>query len=340
MKLLGVPIVVAYLCELASALSASGIIQKESARSSIVPVQQHDDTFRSDTTLRFMRRKRAKEEPEKEPAKLGPVEDVGNALEEADKGDSDLEARFGDMMDGKFPKIPKAENPIEAAGKAIEKADEDAAKAIAGKETAEKKPAEQKPAEVKTEEPKPKIVNEPEDKEVPSVPGCKNAQKGWKDKKGHDCEDYAEGEWCDRNGRYGDGWLDEWGNFEDVATNGKSAPEVCCVCGGGVRKGGAFQGPAGAPVSGDEAAPSPAAPPSPAGPLLGSMKYRPLQEQGFHGEDVIHVDQETMTGDWGREFGPAAGHRDVRKICKEHPGNEWCLLHGYYDKKKKSHQQD
>lgn len=171
---------------------------------------------------------------------------------------------------------------------------------------------------------------EPEDKEVPSVPGCKNAPKGWQDKKGNDCEDYAEGEWCTRRGGYGDAWLDDWGTFEDVAKNGVSAKTACCVCGGGHVKGGGAPAPAGV-VGG---APAPAGAPGMApmpGPILGGMAYRPLQSQGYEGEHVMHEDGETMTDDWGREFGPQSGSRDIKKICEEHPGNEWCELHGYYD---------
>jgi len=173
---------------------------------------------------------------------------------------------------------------------------------------------------------------EPEEKEVPSVPGCRNSPKGWADTKDRDCEDYAEGEWCTRHGGYGDAWLDEWGTFEEVANKGKSAKEACCVCGGGQRKG---EEPSEKPsTSSGSDAPAPPAAPAPAikGPILGTKSGRALQEQGYSGELVAHEDQVTMTSDWGREFGPHAGHRDIKTICLETPGNEWCELHGYYDK--------
>lgn len=195
----------------------------------------------------------------------------------------------------------------------------------------EKKPEEKEPAS--------EDKDEPEDKEVPSVPGCKNSPKGWMDKKGNDCEDYAEGEWCNRHGGYGDAWLDEWGTFEDVATKGKSAKQVCCVCGGGVHEdedvpSGLAPSPAAAP-SGSPAA-APAGSPALTGPILGTKGGRPLQSQGYSGDLVAHEDGSTMTSDWGREFGPHAGHRDIRTICAESPGNEWCELHGYYDSRERS----
>jgi hypothetical protein len=362
MKLnIGRSTVLVCLFEIASTLNAGSEVRK-----TIAPVQslpQHE-AFRSDSTLRFLRRTdtlppnlkkvpafqegpllkalklaKASEGPDKaegkEGANVGPIEEVGNALEKADK---DAGKNAERAMDGKPPKIPKVGkvgNPIEEAGEAMEEADKDAGKQIKdlqdpdlqhgpeGIDKDKEAPEKVEPA-VAEEEP----IEQPEDKEVPSVPGCKNSVKGWKDTRDQDCEDYAEGEWCTRHGRYGDGWLDEWGNFEDLAVGGKSATEVCCVCGGGVRK----------PSPGSEGGAPAAAPPAgaPMGPLFGTKVNRPLQEQGYHGKPVEHVDQETMTSDWGREFGPAANHRDFRSICAEHPGNEWCLMHGYFDKKTRS----
>jgi len=162
-----------------------------------------------------------------------------------------------------------------------------------------------------------------------SVDGCRNSPKGWQDSQGQDCDDYASGEWCTRYGRYDDGWLDEWGSFEDRATDGKAATQACCVCGGGISKNPVAPAPAdasAAPSPAEAAAPSPGPAPGPG--VDYTMAYRPLQEQGFHGDLVMHEDQETMTGDWGREFGPqSSGHKDLRKICADHPGNEWCLKH-------------
>mmetsp|Transcript_111146 Transcript_111146/g.358532 ORF Transcript_111146/g.358532 Transcript_111146/m.358532 type:complete len:112 (-) Transcript_111146:151-486(-) len=47
-------------------------------------------------------------------------------------------------------------------------------------------------------------------------------------------------------------------------------------------------------------------------------------EQGLSGPLVEHDDGETYTADWGREFGPKAGHRHVLDICKDYPDNQWC----------------
>jgi hypothetical protein len=204
-------------------------------------------------------------------------------------------------------------NPIEQIGSAIADAAQDVQNAPMYKVQAE----------------------QPEDKEVSSVPGCKNFPKGWADAKGNDCEDYAEGQWCTRHGGYGEGWLDEWGTFGNVTDKvitGKTAQQACCVCGGG------FQEYPQMLLAGSAPAAAPAGTPIPGitGPILGSKTGRVLQAQGFSGKLVIHEDAKTMTDDWGREFGPNAGHKDIKTICQDHPGNEWCSLHGYYGYGKKS----
>lgn len=53
-----------------------------------------------------------------------------------------------------------------------------------------------------------------------------------------------------------------------------------------------------------------------------------LPEQGFDGENVAHIDGETSTDDWRKEFGP--GQPDTYdSICSKHPNSEWCRLNGY-----------
>jgi len=87
--------------------------------------------------------------------------------------------------------------------------------------------------------------------------------------------------------------------------------------------------PAAAPAA--SPAGSPGAAPGPEGAeVLEDKLDRPLQEQGVSGPLVQHVDMETHTSDWRQEFGPDAGHRSFRAICADHPDNEWCRLHGYY----------
>lgn len=55
-----------------------------------------------------------------------------------------------------------------------------------------------------------------------------------------------------------------------------------------------------------------------------------LPAQGYWGKLVEHEDQKTITADWGQEFGPAADHRNMYQICKDHPDNAWCRNQGYH----------
>jgi hypothetical protein len=351
---------------------------------------KHDaphETFRSDSTLsKFMRRK-ARDKVKEHPHPNNPLEDVGEAAEDADEAATDPDTytvpttpkipevhvpdvtmpttpempKVPDISTPKIPEVTMPPNPVEAAGKAAEEADkasgemavpfgnpidavgeaaEDADKAVRngadnlgdldsgifeGGDSS--KQGKQGDVQEELHGCEPSTYGCEPGKEVASVPGCRNSVKGWTDKKGQDCEDYEEGEWCTRFGGYGDGWLDDWPKFEELATNGRAATRVCCVCGGGIRSeevgmiGGA---PGPAPYY--AAAPGPAI----------TRPIRGLQSQGFMGDLVEHEDESTMTEDWGKEFGPASGHRDIALICREHKDNEWCLMHGYYDTYTKS----
>lgn len=256
---------------------------------------------------------------------------VGDTMKDMQKGSQKVESVVG-QKDKKVAN-PDGGNPLgdankklndvltgEAAADAMDDATKAATATVAPKERVSKKAEESEEAE---------------EKEVPSVPGCHNSPKNWEDTKGNDCEDYAEGEWCNRRGGETEEWMDDWGSFEDVATFGNSAPKVCCVCGGGRHPGNMFDGPVyqtgGAPSPAGAGSPNPAPMPAPASPQWDKLG-RPLPVQGFKGKLVEHEDQVTMTDDWGMEFGPRAGHRDIRAVCAEHPGNEWCDVHGYYDK--------
>lgn len=64
-------------------------------------------------------------------------------------------------------------------------------------------------------------------------------------------------------------------------------------------------------------------------PWYPSKEEGPLPEQGVSGVLVEHDDDETATGDWRREFGPAAKHRTVEEICRDHADNVWCKGHMY-----------
>lgn len=99
---------------------------------------------------------------------------------------------------------------------------------------------------------------------------------------------------------------------------------------------------AAAPAPAPAGAPGPAAPggPQPSGLSAKSFKgwfknmseKTPLYEQGFEGKRVAHNDGKTVAGDWGQEFGPSSGARSAKEICSEFRNNEWCRLHGYYDR--------
>jgi len=266
----------------------------------------YGDAFRSDTTLRFMRKIHEQSREEVQDGLHQGMEGAQTPIEDAQKA----EDKFNKHMD-KLTGTKSAAQPTKKDTKEANKS-----KKGEGHRQLRKK-------------------GQAEKEEAASVPGCENVP-GWMDAKDKDCQDYAEGEFCTRHGGYGDAWLDEWGTFEDVSVKGKSAKEACCVCGGGDREGEeAAEAPEPAKGGSAPAAPggsAPAAGPSPAAAVLESKEGRPLQEQGFAGELVEHEDENTMTEDWGREFGPRAGHRDIKTICKEHPDNEWCSLHGYHDR--------
>jgi hypothetical protein len=67
----------------------------------------------------------------------------------------------------------------------------------------------------------------------PTPAGCVNVP-GFADTEGDGCAAYAAGHWCDSmNGGTGPGWEESWGTIQSYATNGKSAFDECCVCGGG-----------------------------------------------------------------------------------------------------------
>lgn len=54
-----------------------------------------------------------------------------------------------------------------------------------------------------------------------------------------------------------------------------------------------------------------------------------LPAQGYWGKLVEHEDMKTVNADWGREFGPQAGHESYRAICAKNPDNPWCYEQGY-----------
>jgi hypothetical protein len=65
---------------------------------------------------------------------------------------------------------------------------------------------------------------------------CMDLTIGWVDSQNLTCGDYIQFELCTSGGDYGSNWHFP-GNFSDYATNGQSAIEACCACGGGVAEG-------------------------------------------------------------------------------------------------------
>lgn len=81
------------------------------------------------------------------------------------------------------------------------------------------------------------------------------------------------------------------------------------------------------------AAAGPAPGPVPMGPYFGGKVVRPLPEQGFEGKlEQPYRSEDQQVENWQREFGPKAGHRSFTSICADFKNNEWCRLHGYYDR--------
>ena len=64
-----------------------------------------------------------------------------------------------------------------------------------------------------------------------SAEDCDDA--GFVDSEGDTCRNYVDLGWCTPEGGYGPPWGEDWGEFSDYAnSDGLSAPEVCCGCGG------------------------------------------------------------------------------------------------------------
>mmetsp|Transcript_15805 Transcript_15805/g.45048 ORF Transcript_15805/g.45048 Transcript_15805/m.45048 type:complete len:751 (-) Transcript_15805:83-2335(-) len=83
--------------------------------------------------------------------------------------------------------------------------------------------------------------------------GCADVDV-WEDEDGDTCEDYAFSQYCTTDGKPGKGWNEEWGGLAAFASNGRSAIQACCVCGGGVR--GGHDAPTQAPGAAAAAQPS------------------------------------------------------------------------------------
>lgn len=62
---------------------------------------------------------------------------------------------------------------------------------------------------------------------------CFDQQSDWKDYRGNTCSDYVRKHWCTRNGGIGVNWKKPDAYCDMYGTNGMSAWETCCACGGG-----------------------------------------------------------------------------------------------------------
>lgn len=54
----------------------------------------------------------------------------------------------------------------------------------------------------------------------------------WSSSTGARCSDYQRNDWCTEDGEAGSGWGGDWGSIESYATDGLSAFDACCTCGG------------------------------------------------------------------------------------------------------------
>jgi len=57
-----------------------------------------------------------------------------------------------------------------------------------------------------------------------------------------------------------------------------------------------------------------------------------LPTQGYWGKLVSHDDMETVTEDWGVEFGSHAGFGTEESYCKSYCNTKWCIRRGYCDR--------
>ena len=54
---------------------------------------------------------------------------------------------------------------------------------------------------------------------------------GFIDNGGDNCQRYGDNNWCNSTGGYGDDWNQDWGKFEDYATDQGENARLCPQCG-------------------------------------------------------------------------------------------------------------
>lgn len=65
---------------------------------------------------------------------------------------------------------------------------------------------------------------------------CLDTVAGWTSSGGRTCSEYFYSDWCTPDGKTGSSWNQSWGEFSDWASDGVSADDACCLCGGGIKK--------------------------------------------------------------------------------------------------------
>lgn len=71
-----------------------------------------------------------------------------------------------------------------------------------------------------------------EQKDVTETTTCLD-KPGWTDEEKDDCQVYSTNVWCTKSNEVGSGWHEEWGDIDEFKSDGASALQACCACGGG-----------------------------------------------------------------------------------------------------------
>ena len=63
---------------------------------------------------------------------------------------------------------------------------------------------------------------------------CATSPADWLSAGLSNCDTYVDNQYCNNEGGYGPGWEPTFATFSIWATNGVTAVQACCGCGGGV----------------------------------------------------------------------------------------------------------
>jgi len=75
-----------------------------------------------------------------------------------------------------------------------------------------------------------------------AIPGCTDYPPSWTDSEGDACYIYKSLQFCTEYGEMGEGWSNDWGDFESFTRDGFDASDACCACGGGSYSNQGFNG--------------------------------------------------------------------------------------------------